>query len=135
MSNDPFSNPAEPTGGDKLPLKELLGSLLLFTVHEHVRGIETTFGISDAVRCDVAALDGDHKGEVYADSLVFPRVLQSQLAPNIGGMVLGRLGQGTAKPGKNAAWILDDPSDDDRDAGRKYLSYVAAQAPAADAPF
>ena len=135
MSNDPFSNPAEPTGGDKLPLGELLGSLLLVTVHELVKDIDTEYGKTDAIRADIAALDGDNKGTVYADTLVFPRVMRSQLNGSIGGMVLGRLEQGDKKPGKNPPWRLADPTEADREIGRKYLAHVAATAPAEEQPF
>jgi len=135
---DPFSAPAEPTGGDRLPLSDVLGSLLLFTVHEVVHDIDTEYGKSNAVRADVAALDGTHKGDTWADTLIFPRVLQSQLSGATGGMVLGRLEQGEKKPGKNPPWRLADPTDSDRDIGRKYLAHVATQAPkppVADEPF
>jgi hypothetical protein len=124
-ATDPFTAPAK--GGDKLPLDELTGALLLFTVKSVETGIQTTFGESDAVKCDVAALDGSHKADVFADTLIFPRVLRSQLAGQVGGMVLGRLGKGTAKPGQSAPWILADPTDDDKDTARKYIAYVASQ--------
>lgn len=132
-NTDPFAAPAK--GGDRLPLDELLGSLLLFTVHSVERDIQTTHGTSDAIRCDVAALDGDHKADTWDDTLVFPRVLQGQLRPNVGGMVLGRLTQGAKQPGKNPPWMLDDPTDADREIGRKYLAHVEATKPPADDPF
>ena len=123
--SDPFSSPAEPTGGDRLPLADVLGDLLLFTVHEVVHDIDTEYGKSNAVRVDVAVLDGDRKAEVFHDTLVFPRVLQSQLAGNVGGMVLGRLEQGEKKPGKNPPWRLADPSEGDKETARKYLAHTA----------
>jgi|GEM_PF-2220988 len=48
---DTFSAPAAPGSGDKLPLPDLLGSLLLFTIEriERIeRGIVTEFGETDA---------------------------------------------------------------------------------------
>jgi hypothetical protein len=130
-----FSAPAAPGSGDKLPLADLLGSLLLFTVDKVNVGIVTEFGETDAVGCAVAALDGPNKGTVYADTLIFPRVLQSQLRHAVGGgKVLGRLAQGLKKPGKNAPWILEDPTEDDIAIGKKYLAHVAEQAKAS-APF
>lgn len=123
QTSDPFVDPAK--GGDKLPLADLKGSLLLFTVHSVETGIQTTFGESDAVKCDVAALDGPNKAETWEGTLIFPRVLQSALRPAVGKMVLGRLGQGQAKPGQSAPWVLEDPTDDDRETGRKYLAHVA----------
>ena len=64
--------------------------------------------------------------------LVFPRVLQSQLKPKVGQMVLGRLGQGTAKPGQSAPWMLTEPTDADRTVGLAHLNKAKANA---DAPF
>lgn len=127
---DPFAPPGK--GGDKLPLDELTGALLLFTVKSVETGIQTAYGESDAIKTDVAALDGTHKADTWNDTLIFPRVLRSQLSGSVGGMVLGRLGRGTAKPGQSAPWVLADPTDDDKDTARKYLAYVAANtAPAA----
>lgn len=121
--SDPFETPGH--GGDRVVLADVLGSLLLFTVHSVERGIETTFGESDAVKVDVVVLDGELKGTVYADTLIFPRVLQSQLSGKVGKMVIGRLEQGVAKKGQSAPWQLADPTDDDKEIGRKYLAHVA----------
>lgn len=125
---DQFSAPAEPGGGDKLPLADLLGSLLLFTVGQITEGMDTEYGKASPVGASVAVLDGDKKGEVFDDALIFPRVLISQLKHAVGGgMVLGRLEQGEKKPGKNPPWRLADPTDDDKATARKYLAYVAEQ--------
>jgi cytosine/adenosine deaminase-related metal-dependent hydrolase len=93
--------------------------------------------IAPGRRCDIAVLDGDCKGDVYADTLIFPRVLIGQLRPNIGKKVLGRLGQGTAKPGQSAPWTLLASSDDDKATAVKYETHMAAKAvtPVDDAPF
>ena len=124
-----FNDPGTGGGGDKLPLADLIGSLLLFSVHEHTPEIQTEFGAARAVRCDVAALDGANKGETWNDTLVFPRKLQAQLKDSVGGKVLGRLGQGEKMPGKNPPWQLSPASDADKDTARKYLAYVATQTP------
>lgn len=120
----------DPASGGGLDLGELNGSLLLFTVHKVEEDIPTTFGPKDAVRADVAVLDGEHKGDTYPDTLVFPLVLQNQLRQSVGGsMVLGRLGQGNAKPGQKPPWTLTAASDDEKATGEKYLAYVASQTP------
>lgn len=121
-------------GGDKLPLADLKGSLLLFTVHEVVTGITTSFGITDAVRCDVAVLDGPQKAATYADTLVFPKWLQGQLRGSVGEMVIGRLGQGDAKAGQSPPWTLAAVTDDEKATGERYLQHVATLQPAAAAP-
>jgi hypothetical protein len=122
----PFNDPS--SGGDKLPLADLNGSLLLFTVKGVEKDIATQFGTTDAVKADVAVLDGPSKAEVFEDALVFPRVLRSALAPNVGAMVLGRLGKGTAKPGQSAPWVLAAGTDEDKAVGERYLAHVATVA-------
>jgi hypothetical protein len=128
--------PAPPGGGDRLPLDELNGSLLLFTVDKVVADITTAHGVTDAVACSVAALDGTHKGEVFDDTLIFPKVLRGQLKQYVGGgRVAARLGQGEKKPGKNAPWILVPASDDDKATVQKYAAHIAKQAEDLEAPF
>jgi hypothetical protein len=124
--NDPGS-----TGGDTLPLNDVNGSLLLFTVQEETDTIETVHGPATAIRADVAILDGAHKGDTYNDTLIFPKVLKNQLRRSIGGMVLGRLEQGAKTPGKNPPWQLAAATAEDKTVGEKYLAYVATQTPAA----
>lgn len=130
--------PSAPGTGDKLDLKALNGALLYVTVAEHVRDIETSFGPANAIRASVAVLDGEHKGEVHDDVLIFPRVLQSQLAAAVGAAdpaVVGRLGQGTAKPGKSAPWLLAEPTPDDLATAAKYEAYAAKRAAEVEEPF
>lgn len=113
------------SGGDRINWDDVKGTLLLFTVTSVETGIETAYGEADAVKADVAAIDGDHAGTRWDGALVFPRVLQSQLSGKVGKMVLGRLTQGEAKKGQSPPWRLDDPTDDDRAAGKKYLASLA----------
>ena len=123
------------TGGDKLPLDDLKGSLLLFSVHEQMGEMQTSFGVATPIRADVAVLDGAHKGAAYADALIFPRVLQGNLRGAIGEMVIGRLGKGTAKAGQSAPWILEAASEADKAVGERYRAHVAAQTAAQEEPF
>lgn len=118
-STDEFAAPASSTG---IKWEDYKNSLLLIDVKAHETGIKTTFGDSDAVRADITVLDGEHAGETYNDTLVFPKVLQSQLRPNVGKKVLGRLGQGVAKPGQSAPWLLNDATDDDKTVARKHIA-------------
>ena len=125
-----YEDPSTPTG---VELSTLMGSLLLVSVHEHLtgdKGITTSFGPTEPIRCDIAVLDGDCKGDVYADTLIFPKVLIGQLRPNVGKKVLGRLGRGTAKPGQSAPWMLLASSDDDKATAVKYETHMAVEAAA-----
>ena len=108
-----LSDPAAP-GGEKLPLAELNGALLLINVRDQLKDVATEFGPTDPISADVYVLDGDHKGESYEGTLIFPKMLISTLKPSIGGWVQARLGQGIAKPGRSAPWLLNTISDDDK---------------------
>jgi len=125
MSNDPFNPPSTSTG---IQWDDHKGELLLITIKEQRTGIQTAFGEADAIEADVTCLDGEHQGTTFTDILIFPKVLQSQLRPSIGGMVLGRLGQGDKKAGQSAPWKLADPTEDDRKTG---LAWLNAQQPVA----
>ncbi|HXH35023.1 MAG TPA: hypothetical protein VNJ54_11495 [Plantibacter sp.] len=123
------------TGGDKLPLEELLGSLLLVTVHEETDPIPTEYGDTTAIRADVAVLDGTLRKQRFEDTLIFPRVLKAQLRGAAGeddNQVLGRLEQGKKKPGKNPPWQLTEPTAADLEVGELYLVYLATLAPVPD---
>lgn len=106
------------------------GHLLLFTVDRLETGVKTSLGDKDAIRADVAVLDGPDAGEIITDTLVFPRVLIGQLKAKVGGgKVLGRLGQGEAKPGQNPPWKLSDFTEADAELAKAHLSKTAASAP------
>lgn len=122
-TTEEFAAPASATG---IKWEDYKGALLLFDVRSHETGIKTPFDANaDAIRADVTVLDGPSAGEEYIDTLVFPKVLQSQLRPNVGKKVLGRLGQGAAKPNQSAPWKLDDANDKDRDVARAHLQQNA----------
>ena len=119
MSNDPFSAPSTATG---ITWADHLGQLLLINVIEERKEIQTAYGETSAIEANVTVLDGPNVGQKFDDILIFPRVLQSQLRPRIGGMVLGRLNQGEKKAGQSAPWKLSDPTDDDRKVGVAHIN-------------
>ena len=129
----PFNDPG--TGGDKLPLDDLQGALLLFDVREQMDEIQTSFGPATPIRADISVLDGARKGDQFRDALVFPRKLQGQLRGSVGAKVLGRLGKGTAKAGQSPPWELTAASAEDKQVGERYLSYLEAQQVAQEEPF
>ncbi|MBY0440965.1 MAG: hypothetical protein K2Q25_02320 [Mycobacteriaceae bacterium] len=118
---DLFDAPASATGID---LKKLHGQLLLIKPLRIETNINTTLGPKDATVADVHTLDGDQAGHMDPAVFLWPKVLQSQIAANVGTgrYNLGRLTQGTAKPGQNAPWKLDDPTEADKERARKYLN-------------
>lgn len=117
--SSPFNDPSTATG---IEWKELHESLLLIRPHEFIAEMNTVHGTSSAVRGDVIVLDGAKEGEVFTDTLIFPKVLQTQVKPSIGSMVLGRLGQGQKKPGQSPPWTLAAATDADKQIGRDYLA-------------
>jgi hypothetical protein len=132
---DQFNDPGA-TSGDSLPLADLLGNLLMFTVDRESDPIETKHGTATAIKCAVVVLDGDSQGTTYDDVLIFPKVLKNQLKDSAGGgMVLGRLGQGANVKG-NPPWELATANAADKDLARQWLARtpVAAAAPAGN-PF
>lgn len=116
--SDQFSGPSS---ADGVQWKDYLGSLLLFKVRGFEPSVNTVHGETSAVQADVIVLDGDNADAVITDTLVFPKVLQNQIKGNIGGMVLGRLGQGEAKKGQSAPWKLADATEADKTVARAYL--------------
>ncbi len=72
--------------------------------------------------------------EEHLSLLWFNVALKNALKPLIGQKVLGRIGQGIAKPGKNPPWLLNDATGD-ADAVAKANAYIAngLAAPAAPA--
>jgi len=117
---DLFDAPSSSSG---LKWDELNGRLLLVKPTEVVDEITTSYGATSAIRADIVVLDGPGAPEEITDTLIFPRVLQSQVRKNAGTgrMNLGRLGQGVKKPGQSAPWQMADPTDDDKVAARSYL--------------
>jgi hypothetical protein len=130
-----FQQPS--AGGDKVPVAELVGALVLIQVREHRTGIITSFGEKDAVACDVHVLDGPKAGQVFDNALLFQGALIGALKPAAGGEpVLARIGLGTAKPGQSAPFILLPFTDADVAVAMPYWQRVQAQqfqAPAAPA--
>jgi hypothetical protein len=133
MSNSPFATPATAQG---IKWADHKGELLLIDVKSMETGVSTTFGESDAVRADVAVIDGESKGETYPDCLIFPKALISQLRPRIGARVLGRLTQGVAKAGQSAPWLLAEATEADVAVGTAYLAGgISKPAESHTAPF
>jgi hypothetical protein len=120
-----FADPSDP-GGDKLPLAELNGQVLIIDVLEALDNVQTTFGMTNPVRANVHVVDGPHKGTTYTDTLIFPKVLAGSLRPNVGKQVVARLGQGIAKAGQSAPWTLNAVTDTDKTAAAELWGKVNA---------
>jgi hypothetical protein len=121
-----FATPATATGID---WNDANGSLLLIEPLSIEVAVKTSLGEKDAVRANIAVLDGKLGGETFSDVLIFPRVLQGQVRSRIGQKVLGRLGQGVAKAGQSAPWMLSEATEADTQLGMQWIAR-GVQAPA-----
>ena len=102
-----FSAPSMSENGPKVA--DLAGKLLIITPTDYKTGIKTIHGDAEAVEVSLVNLD-DNKS--YDGVLFFNVALRNSLKQKIGQKVLARIGQGTAKPGKSAPWILLDATTD-----------------------
>lgn len=128
--------------GSFVAMKDLVGELVLFTPHEHIQEITTTFSkdkddTKDAVRTDLVVLT--QGCEAYEDVLVFQGSLIGSLKRKIPGgrKLLGRIIMGEAKKGQSAPYKLAAPSEADEQMARDYLAgrVVASATPESDDPF
>ena len=102
-----FAAPSNAT--DSVKVADLAGHLLIVTPVEYKTGIPTVHGEAEAIEVNVVDLDS---GKEHASMLWFNVALRNALKTKIGQKVLARIGQGTAKPGKSAPWILIDATGD-----------------------
>lgn len=122
-----FSPPSVSENGPKVA--DLAGQLLIITPTEYKTGIKTIHGDAEAVEVSLVNLDTN---KTYDSVLFFNVALRSALKTKIGQKVLARIGQGTAKPGKSAPWILLDATTDAAALAKAnaYLTTASAPAPA-----
>jgi len=120
-------------GGDSVKVADLAGKLLIITPIEHKKEITTVHGVTDAIEVNLVDLDGD---ETHNNILFFNVALKNALKDKIGQRVLARIGQGTAKAGKSAPWVLIDATGnpDDLAKANAFIGGGNAKASAPAAP-
>jgi hypothetical protein len=120
-------------GGDQPKVADLANQLLIIEPTEYKASINTVHGETDAVEVRVINID---TGEIHSELLFFNVALKNALKNKIGQKVLARIGQGTAKPGKSAPWILIDATGNPADLAKAnaFVSAAAGREPAAPAP-
>lgn len=124
-----FANPA--TSSEGVKPAELDGHLLIIKPLEYKTGITTSLGEAEAIAVDLIDVT---TGTEHFNVLFFNIALRNALKPNIGQTVLARMGQGTAKPGKSAPWVLNPVTDQgDINAATAALAAKAQSAPATPA--
>lgn len=125
----------QPSSGDMFKAADHVARLLLIEVREFVTDFPTAMGASDVVRADVTVLDAPDGPDVYENTVVFGRVLVGTLKGAVGGQpVLGRLAQGTAKPGQSAPYILNPFNDLEAQVAEAYVKSRATSSFAQAAP-
>jgi hypothetical protein len=120
-----FSPPSMNESGPKVA--DLAGQLLIITPTEYKTGIKTIHGDAEAVEVSLVNLDTN---KTYESVLFFNVALRNSLKQKIGQKVLARIGQGTAKPGKSAPWILLDATTDPAALAKANTYLGTASAPA-----
>jgi len=127
-----FTAPTQGSG-DSVKVADLAGKLLIITPVEHKKEITTVHGVTDAVEVNIVDLDGD---ETHNNILFFNIALKNALKDKIGQKVLARIGQGTAKAGKSAPWVLIDATGnpDDLAKANAFIGGGNAKASAPAAP-
>lgn len=100
---------APSTQSESVKVADLAGHLLIITPTEYKTGIQTIHGLAEAVEVQVVDLDTK---QTHASLLWFNVALRNALKNKIGQKVLAKIGQGAAKPGKSAPWILIDATGD-----------------------
>lgn len=112
MQPNPTQQFSSPSAGDICKPLDVVGHLLLVRPVEFLPDFQTSLGVRDAIRIDIADLSANDQsgqwGAVYRDALWFGRVLVAGLRRQIGDLVLARMATGVAKPGQNPPFNLVD---------------------------
>jgi hypothetical protein len=103
-----FATPSAPGGG--ITWADHKDALLLIEPLSFEAQVSTAFGAADAVKANVTVIEGAGAVATYDETLIFPKLLVSQTKSSIGQKLLGRLGQGSAKPGQSPPWLLNEAS-------------------------
>lgn len=115
-----FASPGNQS--ESVKVADLANHLLIITPVEYKTGIQTVHGIAEAVEVNVYDLDTN---TAHNSLLWFNVALRNALKTKLNQKVLARIGQGPAKPGKSAPWILLDATSD-ATAIAKANAYLAA---------
>lgn len=123
-----FEAPSAAT--ESVKVADLNGKLLIIEPVEYKTGIQTVHGDADAIEVNLVNLDDNTE---HNNVLFFNVALKNALKSKVGHKVLARIGQGQAKPGKSAPWILLDATGDAA-AVAKANAYIGGTAAPAATP-
>jgi len=128
---DPFSDPMP---ASQIKFADLLGRLVICKPLEIIAEI-TAEGIKDpakdVVRCNIAVLDGDKPGSVFANMLVFQTAPKRDLGDIFRdpakSLLIGRIAIGEKRGNKSAPYYFTKATDAERTLGVQFLSSPMAQ--------
>jgi hypothetical protein len=121
---------APSNANETVKVADLAGHLLIVKPVEYKTGIATVHGDAEAIEVNIVDLDTNKE---HSSLLWFNVALRNALKTKIGQSVLARIGQGAAKPGKSAPWVLVDATSDAA-AVAKANAYISGNAAPAAAP-
>lgn len=121
---------APSNANETVKVADLAGHLLIVKPVEYKTGIATVHGDAEAIEVNVVDLDTNKE---HSSLLWFNVALRNALKTKIGQSVLARIGQGAAKPGKSAPWVLVDATGDAA-AVAKANAYISGSATAVATP-
>ena len=122
---------APSTANESVKVADLANHLLIISPVEYKTGIPTVHGDAEAIEVNVVDLDTNKE---HSSLLWFNVALRNALKSKTGQKVLARIGQGTAKPGKSAPWILIDATGDAAAVAKANAYLGAAPATQAHSP-
>lgn len=130
-----FSQPS--AGGDQFDAKNHNGQLLIVFPKSFSAETPTAHGISPSADCDIVVVDSIDQStgmpQIYVNARLFGNLAKS-VSRDLGGQVLGRLGQVPTQRG-NPAWVLQNYTDQDVTLATPALNaYLAGQFKQPDAP-
>jgi hypothetical protein len=121
----------KPAGGGGFDKSAHLGHLLVF-VNAHGEEVPKYQGEGTQLAAMCAYVCCTTCPIVLADQRIYGEALAPRIVDAGEEIVGGILAQSNAKPGRNPAWILEDPTDDDIATIQAFLETYATRLPSSD---
>jgi len=120
---------ADPAAGDMFKMADNLGALIIVDAQEYEKDFVTENGPSNIIRGDITVLtEEDGKTRLkdpveYTNTIIFGTAVVASLKSMVGSgqLVVGVVGQGVKKAGKNAPWLLEAASDKQKKIAQAFL--------------
>lgn len=111
----------DPSESDFFQIKNHNGALVLVAVNEYLPDFKTSMGPGQAIRAEIAVVDGPGAGMRFSDALLFNKKIVPQLRNSIGSTILARIGTGQAKAGQSAPYELHKAGHGDAELANAYV--------------